>query len=162
MPGNEKADAAARNGALGLNSENILVLPSYHEVKSKIRTSVWKSWEDRYRAESLDRNWIPLPLPTPQGFFFEAVPKKIADIMSRLRCGVWRTKFVPTACICNTSEISFQHCIFDCPALTNYFTETVNLTIKNRLPKSISSIANMSILGQMAKDIASSPVGSYL
>ena len=106
--------------------------------------------------------WIPLPLPTPQGFFFEAVPKKIADIMSRLRCGVWRTEFVPTACICNTSEISFQHCIFDCPALTNYFTETVNLTIKNRLPKSISSIANMSILGQMAKDIASSPVGSYL
>ena len=46
---------------------------------------------------------------------------QVGHLMTRIRLNCWKNKYTLARCPCLQENISFQHCLFDCPTLQNQF-----------------------------------------
>ena len=52
---------------------------------------------------------------------FPRHPPQVGHLMTRIRLNCWKSKYTLARCPCLQENISFQHCLFDCPTLQTHF-----------------------------------------
>jgi hypothetical protein len=87
LRGNEEADKAASAGARGDAYHRVGPLPSYTEIRNKLRAAIWEDWVEEYGQLQTSRQWSdvpPPPLKQDNKTMFHNYPISIQKIMIRL------------------------------------------------------------------------------
>eukprot|EP00745_Piridium_sociabile_P037673 TRINITY_DN6865_c0_g1_i3.p1 TRINITY_DN6865_c0_g1~~TRINITY_DN6865_c0_g1_i3.p1 ORF type:complete len:1255 (-),score=165.91 TRINITY_DN6865_c0_g1_i3:139-3903(-) len=167
IPGNEKADKAAKQGAQLPEDRCIKLSPSINDIHRKIHHAVWSLWQEEFIISARDFKW------TNQHFcgesrdtLFIKQPVHIAHLMSRIRVNQWKTNYTNIPCTCGQDLISFNHCIFDCIQTLDCLKDIREELAKHADPlqKLItkSDSTGWENLINTATALHSSPMGAYL
>ncbi|XP_076058286.1 uncharacterized protein LOC143035292 [Oratosquilla oratoria] len=167
LQGNERADRAARQGALAPEEEAIPIQLPASDMYRMIDRAVWDMWKAEYAATAVSRGWPTKTCLEANDSSLSSLPPHIAAMVSRLRTNHWRTQFTQTICSCGTELVSFSHCVFLCPDLEQHFNLIQNLlgdpaTALERLLENSLTDAGRRQLVFTAHLICSSPVVSLL
>jgi ribonuclease HI len=140
--GNEKADHAAQQAALGLDY-NATFEPglTVQECGTLLTEKSWTLWSKEYFHEASNKGW-----------FIQTFPVKKLDIpirgqarglLHRLRTNAWRFKHVDCAKNCHCGQIlGIHHLLLSCPlrtALSNQLKDILNFL---ELPIKVESLLN--------------------
>ena len=120
IPGNEMADAAAREAAEGRGATPVDLSLSYSDINRRLTAAAWSGWRERFLAGRLDESNLDPSPPGRAGVPLPYLPAHLAKLLRRLRCGVWRTIYVTVPCECG-GTVSPHHIIFNCPLYVNTF-----------------------------------------
>ncbi|XP_076069690.1 uncharacterized protein LOC143041563 [Oratosquilla oratoria] len=167
LEGNEKADKAAKRGALGQEDTAMLIPPSSGDTYKKINAAAWELWREEYETIAADRGWPTTTGTKPTHKTLTALPPHTLAMASRIRVNHWRTQYTDAACTCGKEPASFNHCLFICPDLGHHFQHLRDLlgdpiTALYRLRAGSNTDAGQGHLALAAKLTCSSPVGSLL
>ena len=168
--GNERADSLARRGASAPVQDEAppteITLPlSLKGLLPGLKRVAWERWVKEYNDEAGARSW-PARAPPGRGVRWRERPRVLAEVMSRLCCDSWRTIHIPTPCVCG-GMISFHHCFFLCPILSNHFNVIRMRLAASSLPLNMDSLVRVGeedppFLESVALRAMSSQVGAYL
>ena len=122
LSGNEQSDLAAKTGAQRVGRPDLTLRPSTSDLVRRVNRAAWSLWAKDYRGASVHHNW---PMIECQGDSTETLfprhPPQVGHLMTRIRLNCWKSKYTLARCMCLQENISFQHCLFDCPTLQNQF-----------------------------------------
>jgi ribonuclease HI len=124
--GNELADRAAAAGSSRDDRwpraiVHVHIPPLREEAHSEVKNRVRFRWARDFEEESRGERWLPTGLPVPQNkVLFRGHPLLVASLMSRITWGRRRHLGRLTLCVCGR-EVSFPHCLFQCPDLAATF-----------------------------------------
>ena len=118
---NEQADLAAKAGAQRVGRPDLTLRPSISDLVRRVNRAAWSRWAKDYREAALHHNW---PMTECQGDSTETLfprhPPQVGHLMTRIRLNCSKSKYTLARCPCLQENVSFQHCLFDCPTLQTH------------------------------------------
>ena len=128
LSGHEQADLADKAGAQRVGRTDVTLRPSNSDLVRRVNQAAWSHWAKDYREAALHHTW---PMTECQGDSTETLfprhPAKVGHLRTKIRLNWWKSKYTLARCPCLQENISFLHCLFDCPALQNQFQSLRNL-----------------------------------
>lgn len=139
VPGNEKADRAAKLASKGIEARKIDLPLSYSDVKRKIVQAAWKLNADSFVAQSGNYSTTIKDVPRKGGIKLPPMSTHVAQLIHRARCNHWKTKFTNEKCICDRA-LSYQHVLIDCVYYKDYFKPVIDLCNAGGLTPDLANI----------------------
>jgi ribonuclease HI/exonuclease III len=157
IPGNNKADKLARQAAQNQGAIHITIPSDSNDYINNFRKKAWDKWKDRFALVAKKRKPVDDRPPTKGLINLGTHPVGIRKTMRKMRCGVWKTKYLDLNCTCG-KKMSLQHAVAECP----------HTPLKGTRPKTIGEVARehpdrgWEWLREVAEALRASPMGPYL
>ena len=166
LAGNELADRAAKAAAANRDAIPVNMTFALADIKGKLTKAIWRKWVEEFAAREDSFGAVDPGLPTKGRLLPRSIPTHLCRFIHRMRCGVWKTIYVPKPCTCG-AFISPHHVMLMCPSHRNHFRPLVDKLQQLGLEASLQAIfkpvsGNWDLAVLAAKLTYCSDVAAYL
>ena len=164
IPGNEKADRAAKLGAINDPSSTPFQIPYsthelYHSLHTHLRNTLHSSLLSMNNSYSQIRSLTPSKYSPPKYWKFQNTPYRfyLHSICARLRTNSLKTKYIRhITCPCG-QNLSLSHILLTCPA-----SDSPNLSSNFTADQLHHILDNIPLLISIATSLSSSPLSNLI
>eukprot|EP00916_Digyalum_oweni_P017689 GHVL01029063.1.p1 GENE.GHVL01029063.1~~GHVL01029063.1.p1 ORF type:complete len:324 (-),score=28.79 GHVL01029063.1:487-1458(-) len=151
VPGNEKADKAAKEAAQGMGASEVDLPLSASEISSLTDSLLWREWRNKYMHKAISSGWLIREAPSKQMNTYNACPRVIKRI-NRLRAEAGSYQFLELKCTCQ-SDLTIAHLTLECDLNSCHFQPLTQFINSNRNILPNTSKEKLSYLLSFNKDL---------